>query len=140
MRRPPGREEARHEHLAAVNDAPDVHGEEPFGVPERCVGHRRQRPDAGIVAEDVDAPERGPGAVGERFDRRALRHVARGADAAHPRAREFRSDLRRARRIHVGHNDIRTARGERPADPAPDATRSPGDDGPHRPILGPSCS
>src|SRR5207247_5948586 len=84
MRRPPGGEEARYEYLASVDDAPDVHGEEPFRIPQRGVRDRPERADASVVAEEVNASERRPRALGEGVDRRALRDIARDADASHP--------------------------------------------------------
>src|SRR5690348_17757846 len=70
---PISREEAGHEGLDAVHDAPevDVHGVLPVGV--RRDGDLTHRGDAGVVADDVHGAEAPFGCVGERADRKSTR-------------------------------------------------------------------
>ena len=129
VRRPAGGAETRHERSAPVQHPEDVHGEDPLHVVGARLRDEVRQPDARVVAEHVDAAERRPRALGERFDRRRLGDVTLHREAADSPPLELARNLLRTRRVHVGDDDVTALGRERAGDAAADPARSPSDDG-----------
>ena len=122
------RAQARREHVAAVDHAPQVHAHDPAPVVERHLADAAADGDAGVVDDEVDAAERALGGGGERLDLFDARDVAAHGGAADLARRSLRGGL-----VDVGADDARVARaGELETEGAAEAAAGAGDDGARR--------
>ena len=122
-------EHPRHERAHAVDDAVEVHAEDPPPVRERGVVDAAPVPaDPGVVAEHVHRAERLEGARGERVHALRVRDV--GLDGEHFRARVAQLGCGRLEGIalDIGEDDAHALLGEALRQSAPDPARRAGDD------------
>src|SRR5882724_44691 len=123
------REQAGHEGLDAVHDAPevDVHGVLPVGV--RRGAELAHGGDAGVVAHDVHGAEAPLGCVGERAHALERGHVGRHGEHLGAALAERGGHPLHCRPIDVGEHDVRAARSEGARHRCADPAAAAGDDG-----------
>ncbi len=118
----------REERLHAIDRSPKVDAEHPLPVVDRCLAHRGEGPDPGVVAKHVDRAEPVERRLGECFDVGQPRHV-RGHTHDLAACRLQGTDrLHEVRLTDVGQHDLHARGRERPSDPETDARRGAGDD------------
>ena len=122
-------DEPRHERAYPVDDAPQVHAEDPRPVGLAELPHGAARTDTGVVAHDVERAELLDGARGQRIHGGSLGHV--GANREHlgaARADLLGGDLERVV-LDVGHHHAHALRRESIRQRPADAAGRAGDDG-----------
>ena len=119
----PLRDHPRHERLDAVDHAPEVHAEDPLPVAMRGRLETAPQRDARVVAEHVHLAEGRDRAVGQRLDRRELRHVGTDTERLAAAAPHGRDGLREGALVDIGDDHLRALAREAldhgAADPAP---------------------
>jgi len=96
--------QARREHVAAVDDAPQVDAHDPAPIVERHLADGTGDGDAGVVDDEIDAAERAIGRGGERFEVFDACDVAARGGAADLGRRALRGGF-----VDVGAQDARAA-------------------------------
>ena len=112
----------RQEDAGAVDDAPEVHVDDPAPVGLGEVGDAPERADARVVDDDVDGAEALHRRVGEGLDAAAVADV--GLDGE--RAEVVGGPVQR-RHLDVADHELRAGRGQAAGDAQPDARRAAGD-------------
>ena len=112
------------ERVHAVDDAPQVHAEHPAPVVEGQVGDRRERPDAGVVADHVHGPVPVEHGTGQGVDAGRVAHVGLHAGRADLRGGRFHRVP-----LDVGDDHPRALGDEPGGDPLPDAGGAAGHHG-----------
>ena len=116
------------ERLNPVENAKQVHPDNPVPVRFRELVHRDERRDAGVVAEHVAAAEFPVDAVGERPHGRPVRDIDVRRDGALALRPDLSGDLVRGAKIDVGDSDVHALAREREGHRPPEPAATPGDD------------
>jgi hypothetical protein len=133
------RHQLRREDLAPVHHPHQVDAHEPAPVALGVGEWVSAGVDAGVVADEVDAPELAQRALEQRLDGGALRDVGVHGQRTHPALAQLGAGLLGGGEVDVGHDDLHPLPRQRAADPPADPARAPRHHGHPAPELPHAC-